>query len=204
MSQLKEWIHELKDMDLNELQRTLESYSSFGPLPGILMPLLEAFLPILPLLVFVAANANIYGLWFGSLYSWIGVAGGSLLVFLLARKLGGRFGPWLQRRFPKTKVFFNWIEHRGFTPIFLLACFPFSPSAIINVVSGLGKVPFHTFAVAVMLGKAVMIFSVSLLSFDIAHIAQEPWRIIATVVLVVGMWLGGKRIEKRYELKHKE
>ncbi|CAH1217794.1 hypothetical protein PAECIP111893_04309 [Paenibacillus plantiphilus] len=204
MSQIQEWIHNLKEMDLKDLQSTLESYSAFGPLPGILLPLIESFLPILPLLVFVAANANIYGLWLGSLFSWIGVAGGALLVFLLARKLGGRFGPWVQQRFPRSKVFFNWIEHKGFTPIFLLACFPFSPSSLINIVSGLGKVPFHTFAVAVLLGKAVMIFSVSLLSFDIANFAQEPWRIVITIVLIVGMWFGGKRIEKRYEMKRNE
>ncbi|UVI30852.1 TVP38/TMEM64 family protein [Paenibacillus spongiae] len=201
MSQWNEWIHELKDLDLHQVQQTLESYSAFGPLLGIGLTMVESFLPILPLLVFVAVNANIYGLWFGSLFSWIGVCGGSLIVFLLARKLGTKFGPWMQRKFPKSKRFFNWIEQRGFTPIFLLACFPFSPSIIINVVSGLSKVPFHTFVVAVLLGKAVMIFSVSLLSFDIVNLAKEPWRIVLTCVLIFAMWVAGKQLEKRYELK---
>ncbi|MCQ6562490.1 TVP38/TMEM64 family protein [Paenibacillus mendelii] len=201
MSQWNEWIHELKNLDLQQLQKTLESYSAFGPLPGIALTMVESFLPILPLLVFVAVNANIYGLWMGSLFSWIGVCGGSLIVFLIARKLGTKFGPWIQRKLPKTKRFFNWIEQRGFTPIFLLACFPFSPSVLINIVSGLSKVPFHTFVVAVLLGKAVMIFSVSLLSFDIVNLAKEPWRIVLTCILIFAMWFAGKQLEKRYELK---
>jgi len=198
---LGDWLQKLKELDLQQLQATLHSYSDYGPLPGIVITFAESFLPILPLLVFVAANANIYGLWLGSLYSWIGVGGGSLLVFWLARKLGGRFGPWVQRRYPKSGRFFNWIEQRGFTPLFVLACFPFSPSALINVVSGLGRVPFHTFAAAILLGKAVMIFGVSLLSFDIASLAREPWRILVTCTFIIIMWLAGKKLETRYAMK---
>ncbi|MFC4098637.1 TVP38/TMEM64 family protein [Paenibacillus xanthanilyticus] len=201
MSQINQWIHELKQLDLDHLQRTLQSYSAFGPLPGIALTMIESFLPILPLLVFVAANANIYGLWLGSLYSWIGVSAGSLIVFILARKLGRRFRPWLQRRYPKMEKFFDWVEHRGFTPIFLFACFPFSPSALINIVSGIGNVPFRSFLLAVLLGKAVMIFGVSVLSFDIADLAEEPWRIVVAVVMIVVMWFGGKKLESRYKLK---
>lgn len=201
MNQIEHWIHEMKQIDLEHLQRTLRSYSSYGPLPGILLPLLESFLPILPLLVFVAANANIYGFWLGSLYSWLGVCGGAAALFWIARKLGRRFGSWARRRFPKADRFFHWIEDKGFTPIFLLACFPFSPSALINIVSGLSNVSFRSFMLAIMLGKAVMILGVSLLSFDISKIATEPWRPILTVVLVVAMWFGGKRLEARYQLK---
>nr|WP_183602811.1 TVP38/TMEM64 family protein [Paenibacillus phyllosphaerae] len=201
MTQLDQWIHEIKQMDLDELQQTLESFSVLGPLPGIALTMAESFLPILPLLVFVAANANIYGLWLGSLYSWLGVSVGSIIVFLLARKIGRRFRPWLQRRFPKLEKFFDWVEHRGFTPIFLFACFPFSPSALINIVSGIGNVPFRSFVLAILLGKAVMIFGVSVLSFDIADLAEEPWRAVLAVVLVFVMWFGGKKLESHYKLK---
>ncbi|MBP3966339.1 MULTISPECIES: TVP38/TMEM64 family protein [Paenibacillus] len=201
MNVLQELIDSFKKMDLEHLQRTLESYKAYGPLPGILLPLAESFLPILPLLVFVAANANIYGLWLGSFYSWLGVSVGSILVFWLARKLGGHFSGWLRRRFPRASKLLTFIERRGFTPIFLFACFPFSPSAIINIVSGLSGISFGSFALAILLGKAVMIFSVSLLSFNIGDLLEEPWRIVITLVLLVVMWFGGKKLESRYHLK---
>jgi uncharacterized membrane protein YdjX (TVP38/TMEM64 family) len=195
---IQAWIQELQQMDSGQLQQTIESYSAYGPLPGIALPLIEAFLPILPLVLFVAANANVYGLWLGILYSWIGVSAGSMLVFWIARKLGGRFGIWLQRRVPASSRFFQWIERKGFTPIFLLACFPFSPSFLINLASGLSTVRFQTFMLAIMLGKAVMIISLSLLSFDITDIANEPWRIVVAVLVIVVLWFGGKRLEARY------
>ncbi|MNF07149.1 hypothetical protein D3C80_2072670 [compost metagenome] len=71
---------------------------------------------------------------------------------------------------------------------------------VITVVSGLSKVPFHTFLLATLLGKAVMIFSISLISFDIANLVDEPWRIFVTITAVLVMWFGGKRLEIRYQI----
>ncbi|CAM4423627.1 TVP38/TMEM64 family protein [Paenibacillus tarimensis] len=199
MIDIQQWLQELKQLDKEQLQQTIESYSAFGPLPGLLLPLLEAFMPFLPLLLFVAVNANVYGLWLGFLLSWAGVSAGSILMFLLARKVGGRFGSWLQKRYPATSRFFHWIERKGFTPIFLLACFPFSPSFLINLASGLSTVKFQTFMIAILMGKAVMVFSISLLSFDITDLASEPWRIVVALATIAIMWFGGKRLEARYQ-----
>lgn len=199
MSMIRDWIQKLSTTNPETLQQALESYSAYGPLPGIVAPLLEALLPFLPLLLIIAANANIYGLGLGILYSWIGVSLGCALVFWIARKLGGRLGAWLQRKYPATARFFHWIERKGFTPIFLLACFPFSPSSLINIASGLSKVPFRTFLIAVSLGKAVMIVCVSLLSFNITDLVDEPWRILLAAGVMYMMWFGGKRLERRYQ-----
>lgn len=79
---LREWF------TLDKILELIKEYRALGPLPGIMLPMLEAFLPFLPLFVFVMANANAFGLWFGFLFSWIGAVGGALLVFLLVRKYG--------------------------------------------------------------------------------------------------------------------
>ena len=44
--------------------RILELYGSFGPVPGIVLPFIEAFLPLLPIIVFILANSIVYGLFF--------------------------------------------------------------------------------------------------------------------------------------------
>lgn len=200
MSNWQDWLNDLKTMDIEHIQQTLESYSQFGPLPGILLPFIESFLPFLPLILIIAANVNIYGLGFGFLYSWIGVTVGAICVFLICRALGRNVKTKLMRRFPKSERFFNWVERKGFTPLFLLACFPFTPSVVITVVSGLSKVPFHTFLLATMMGKAVMIFVISLISFDITNLVNEPWRIFVSITAVLVMWFGGKTLEKRYQV----
>ncbi|QTH41710.1 TVP38/TMEM64 family protein [Cohnella sp. LGH] len=187
------------NFNLEEIELLLHRYSQFGPLPGIALPFLEALLPVLPLVVFIVANAAAYGMWWGFLYSWIGVTLGALLVFSLARRLGNRYGDRIRARFPKSKKFFEYIERKGFTPIFLLACFPFSPSVIVNIASGMSRIPFHTFLTAMGLGKAVMIFTLSFLGHDLQAMADQPWRIVFAVSFVFLMWLGGRKLESRYQ-----
>lgn len=196
--QWQDWLSFFKGLTLDDIKDLLARYSELGPLPGILLPLLEAFLPILPLVVFVVANASAYGMWPGFFYSWIGVCIGSFVVFLLARRLGHRYGDRIRRRFPQMERFFEWVERKGFTPIFLLACFPFSPSVLVNIASGLSNIPLHTFLTAILLGKGVMIFTLSFLGHDLQAMVEQPWRIALAVAVLVVLWLGGRKLESRF------
>ncbi|MFC7679325.1 TVP38/TMEM64 family protein [Paenibacillus sp. GCM10028914] len=197
-----DWIEQaftfMKNIDMNQVETWLQNYSRLGPLPGILLTFIEAFLPILPLIVIVMGNAAAYGLWWGFLFSWIGVCIGSITVFWIARKLGGRLGMYIQKRMPGTQRFFHWIEEKGFTPIFILYCFPFTPSALINVASGISKVSLSTFTIAVMAGKSVMIFIIAFIGHDWQGFIHEPWKLLIALGVLWLLWLAGKKLENRY------
>lgn len=197
-SRWQEFTAFVKGLTLDDIQGFLDRYSDLGPLPGILLPLLESLLPFLPLVVFVVANASAYGMWLGFLLSWVGACSGAMLVFLLARRFGSRFGERIRGRMPKTDRFFSWIERKGFTPIFILSCFPFSPSALVNIASGMSKIPLHTFFIAIALGKAVMIFTLSFLGHDLRALVDHPWRLAAAGLILIVLWLSGKKLEARY------
>src|SRR5690625_444743 len=93
----------------------LNTYEKIGPLPGILLPFIEAFLPFLPLFVFVMANSAAYGLLKGFLYSWAGSSLGSIGVFLLIRKLSNRkFMIKITNNKQVYKVT-QWVKERGFS-----------------------------------------------------------------------------------------
>ncbi|UOR13181.1 TVP38/TMEM64 family protein [Halobacillus amylolyticus] len=187
----------LFDYIINQLQQ----FESLGPLPGILLPMLEAFLPILPLVGFVLANSVVYGLFQGFLYSWIGTSFGSVLVFMLVRRLGQKRFFNVIRRNKQVKRVMLWFEDHGFGPLFLLMCFPFSPSSVINVVAGLSTISRQQFILAVFLGKSVMIFTVSYVGSSIASFAQNPVKTIVVGVCILLFWILGKFIEKRLQQK---
>ncbi|MEK3805748.1 TVP38/TMEM64 family protein [Bacillus sp. FSL H8-0547] len=191
-------------MDYFTIERMMEffkDYRSFGPLLGIGLPLLEAFLPFLPLVVFIVANANSYGLWFGFLYSWIGSCLGALILFFLVRKYGQeRFFRFISRHQSVQKMM-GWIERHGFGPLFILLCFPFTPSAAVNVVAGLSKVSIWQFCLAVMSGKLVMIFLVSFIGYDLRAIITQPERTLIAAVVIFLLWLIGKQVEKRLNVR---
>ena len=72
------------------IEHVLQGYRGLGPLLGVLLPMLEAFLPFLPLIVFVLANAAAYGFFVGFLLSWVGTCAGSFCVFLFIRWIANK------------------------------------------------------------------------------------------------------------------
>ena len=183
------------------ISQLLNQYEGLGPLPGILLPFLEALLPFLPLIVFVLGNAAAYGLFQGFLYSWIGATVGAVVVFLLIRKLSNTRLLQKIRKNNQVKKITQWVDRHGFGPLFILLCFPFSPSSIINVVAGLSKINIYQFILAVCLGKTVMIFSISYVGSSIMEFAQNPVRTIIVGIGIVIFWMFGKYLEKRLQKK---
>lgn len=180
------------------LYHWMEQYRTFGPLMGVLLPLIEAIFPFLPLFLFVAWNANAYGLFFGFLWSWIGAVSGALIVFFTVRYLKEwRFFRWIQRQ-PKVEHFLQWIEAHGFGPLFLLLCFPFTPSSVINIVAAISKVNIIQFILAVMFGKMVMIFTISFIGHDLRSLLQHPVEMIGMTIFIFILWDVGKEIEQKY------
>lgn len=188
-------------LTLENILQLLREYRSFGPLPGILLPMLESFLPILPLFLFVMANAAAFGLWWGFLFSWIGACAGSLIVFFLVRRLGQkRFFIFLSKH-NQVKKLMDWVERHGFGPLFLMLCFPFTPSAAINIVAGLSGISIYQFILAVLSGKLVMIFTISFIGSDIKALVEQPVRTIIVLAVIFVLWYAGKQIEKRLSSK---
>ncbi|WP_077623101.1 TVP38/TMEM64 family protein [Sediminibacillus massiliensis] len=202
VSELRELIENNRFDDL--LMQLLKSYESLGPLPGILLPFIEAFLSFLPLVVFVLANAAAYGLLEGFLLSWIGASIGAVCVFWIVRRLGQkRFFLWLRKN-KQVKRVTSWLERHGFGPLFLLMCFPFSPSSIINIVAGLSKISFQQFILAALFGKAVMIFTIAYVGDSITSFAQNPVKTVIVGICILLFWVFGKYLEKRLQKKDRE
>ncbi|TMN23056.1 TVP38/TMEM64 family protein [Lentibacillus cibarius] len=195
---LMDWRLWLEQEKMDEyILELLNEYESLGPLPGILLPFIEAFLPFLPLVVFVFANAAAYGLWKGFVLSWLGSCAGSIVVFLVIRRLGDKRIFKAMRRNKQVHKVTNWVERHGFGPLFLLMCFPFSPSSVINVVSGLSKISMQQFILAVLMGKSVMIFSIAYVGSSILEFATKPVKTIVVGVCILLFWVFGKYLERR-------
>ncbi len=187
--------------DVDYVMELAEKYKNLGPLVGILLPFIESFLPFLPLFVFVFANAGAYGLLKGFIFSWIGTVLGSYAVFLLVRKFGQT--KLMQRitNHPKVQKLIFWVERNGFGPLFLLICFPFTPSALVNLVAGLSNMRKTNYLVILMSGKLAMIFTISYVGSDLRALITQPLQTLKLFVIIGGLWLIGKWYEKRLNKK---
>ncbi|WP_277586052.1 TVP38/TMEM64 family protein [Psychrobacillus antarcticus] len=192
---MPEWV------SIETLTNLTQDYRALGPLIGILLPFLEAFLPFLPLVVFIVANVNAYGLLFGFLLTWIGSVAGSYAVFLVIRKYGRARALGFITRHVKVQKLINWVERNGFGPLFLLVCFPFTPSALVNIVAGLSDMKKNTYFWTIALGKLIMIFVISFIGSDIKALITQPIRTAIVILLIAILWFVGKAIEKKINKK---
>ena len=192
---MQEWLSVDKIIELSE------QYRAFGPFIGILLPFLESFLPFLPLFVFVFANSAAYGLWFGFILSWIGTTVGSYAVFLIIRKYGqSRLLNFITRH-KRVKKLISWVDSNGFGPLFLFICFPFTPSALVNLVAGLSNMRKTYYLGILMAGKFVMIFMISFVGYDLKALLTQPIRSAIVGVVILLLWFVGKWWEKRLNKK---
>lgn len=202
---ISDWKTALNNEELDEfIIQLLNDYEKLGPLPGILLPFIEAFLPFLPLFVFILANGAAYGLIKGFLYSWLGTSIGSILVFLIIRQLGDKRLFKVVRKNKQVKKVTVWLERHGFGPLFLLLCFPFSPSSVINIVAGLSRISTYQFILAVLLGKSIMVFSIVFIGSSLISFAQNPFKTILVGIGMILFWTIGKFVEKKLHKKSKE
>ena len=197
---LMEWL------TLEHLEELISDYRNLGPIPGLLLPFIEAFLPFLPLFVFVTANANAFGLWPGFLLSWTGAVTGAMVVFYLSRLYGKKKALSFVHRHPAVQKAMLWINRHGFGPLFILLCFPFTPSAVVNIVCGLSDISPKQYLLAVFGGKLVMIFTISYIGHDIMSLIHQPVKSIIVGIVIFLLWLVGKQVEirlKRVEQKER-
>jgi uncharacterized membrane protein YdjX (TVP38/TMEM64 family) len=108
------------------------------------------------------------------------------------------------QRHAKIRKLMIWIETHGFGPIFLLLCFPFTPSAVVNIVAGLSKINIYQYMLAVLTGKIVMIFMISFIGYDIRSLITQPLRTAIVLVVIFILWYVGKRIEVRLNISSKK
>ena len=193
------WVNEWLDVD--KIIELSHQYRALGPLIGILFPFIESFLPFLPLFVFVFANASAFGLGYGILLSWVGTTVGSYAVFLLIRKYGNTRVFRFITKGKRVQKLIQWVNRNGFGPLFLFICFPFTPSALVNLVAGLSGIKKTHYFFTLMAGKLVMICTVSFIGYDLKALLTQPIRTAVVVFIVFLLWLIGKRLEHRLTQK---
>ncbi|KZO01193.1 TVP38/TMEM64 family protein [Bacillus badius] len=195
ITSLREWF------TIENIMDVIHKYESFGPIPGFFLPLIEAFLPFLPLFVFVMANASAFGLWWGFLLSWGGSVTGAFLVFLFVRNYGQRKVLSFLHKHSQVQRLMDWVDRHGFGPVFLLLCFPFTPSAVVNIVAGLSNISIRQYLLAVMAGKVVMIFSISFIGYDLFALIKQPVRTAILGGVIFILWAAGKQVERYFNKK---
>ena len=157
---------------------------TWGPAAAIILPVFEAFLPILPLVGFVIINVAAFGFFFGYLYSWIGNCLGSFLLFLLLRKIGGkRINEKIKRS--KFRNTLEKVKKKQLNVLFLLYCFPFAPSFLLSGTAALTNMRTEMFLAILLPSKFVMLLSLAFIGENVSSFFENPAKSIFYIIFIV-------------------
>ena len=191
-------------MEFAEYSEIFINYvETWGPVAAILLPVVEAFFPMLPLVGFVIINVAAFGFFFGYLYSWIGNCLGSFLLFLLLRKVGGkRINEKISRS--KFRYTLEKVKKKQLNVLFLLYCFPFAPSFLLSGTAALTNMRTEMFLAILLPSKFVMLLSLAFIGENVSSFFENPAKSIFFIIFIVLLNLLVKYVFEKYEQRHRK
>lgn len=136
-----------------QLQAAIGHWGSLAPLAYILsFTLLPAF--FFPVAVLALAGGLLFGLWWGSIYTFLGAILNCTLMFFLARYAGcEKVEALLQKKLPPIwQQRIRNLNSSGFLLLIILRLIPAVPYNLINYAFGLTAMPFRTYILASAIG----------------------------------------------------
>ncbi len=174
-----------------------------GLIIGIIFIILESFLPILPLGVMVALIANAYGLFLGIIISWLANCIGCYFIYLIfyhiSEKNTDKFlSKKLQIKIKKGKEKFKNISLSTLSAIIAL---PFTPSFLINILSGLSKMSRQKFLISIGIGKFFMISFWAYIGKNFIQSISDIKTLITISLMIIITYIISKIVSKKMNIE---
>ena len=141
------------------VEYSTEVISNGGILFGMLLIMVESFIPVLPLSVFIALNTHTFGLLPGILMSWVSTCIGCYISYLIFYYVSNNIiykylSKKTRNKIDKAVDKFQNISLANLTVIITL---PFTPAFLINILAGVSGMSKKKYIVAVVIGKIFMV-----------------------------------------------
>lgn len=141
------------------VEYSTEVISNGGILFGMLLIMIESFIPALPLSVFIALNTHTFGLLPGILMSWVSTCIGCYISYLIFYYISNNIiykylSKKTRNKIDKAIDKFQNISLANLTVIITL---PFTPAFLINILAGVSGMSKKKYIVALLIGKIFMV-----------------------------------------------
>ena len=178
------------------LRALVQSYGPWGPLVIVVLHLVQSVTVSLPGQAIEFSSGYLFGIWWGTLYSWIGVIIGSTLGMGLARYFGRPLverlvSPMMQNRID------NYAHQYGTVVVFLLFLLPFLPDDLICFAVGLTALPLPRLILLAAIGRLPGLFVANLIGAQARVVPATYWGLLGAGVLTLALlyWRYRLRIE---------
>ncbi|ELZ80315.1 TVP38/TMEM64 family protein [Haloferax larsenii] len=179
---------------VSRLKAFILSFGVFAPVVFIALQALQVVVAPIPGQVMGFASGYIFGGYWGTLYSIIGITLGSFVAFVIARRVGRAYvervvDPDIVERFD------SMIDERGVMAVFVLFLIPGLPDDAICFIAGLSLIRIRTLVVLAFVGRLPAFLIVNVAGGELAESRIES--MVGLLVLLVALSVLGYRYQEQ-------
>ncbi len=183
--------------DQVRLREWVRSWGAWAPLATVALQMAQVLLAPIPGHVVGLASGYLFGVAWGTFYSVLGTALGSLIAFSLARAYGR---PLVERLVPpQTLVRLDaGAQRRALSFFVLVFLLPFLPDDLVCFVAGLTPIPIPALMLAVLAGRPPGILVSCWLGANAAGLSTAQWVVViaGSALLAVLFLLYGNQLQE--------
>ncbi len=181
--------------DVDALRNFIQSFGILAPVVLILIQISQVIIAPIPGPAVGAAAGYTFGVFWGTVYGFIGLAIGSTIAILLAKKYGR---PMVEKIVSDEKMeeFDHLTEEHGFLPFLLLFLLPGFPDDAICFIAGLTEIDTRKLILMASLGRVPGLLSLTVFGNSLALGQIEILLATGVIVLAVSAlaWLAREKI----------
>lgn len=177
----------------SDIKKLILSWGIAAPLMSIILMTIQAIIAPLPAFLITATNGLVFGLYWGTIISWIGAMCGSLVSFMMSRLIFNNF----KNKYLENKKGLEYIDRMsskyGFKIILTSRLLPFISFDLISYAAGLSTIKIRSFILATGIGMLPATIVYTVFGFEMGKLKEYSdtlftFSIIAVMVLIF-IWI---------------
>lgn len=173
--------------------------SNGGVLLGMFLIIIESFIPVLPLSVFVALNTHTFGLLPGILMSWVSTCIGCFISYSIFYYVSNNviYKHLSKKTMKKVDKVIDKFKNIALSNLTVIITLPFTPAFLINILSGVSGMSRKKFLVAILIGKVFMISFWGYIGKSLVESMTDITTIIIMSIMIIIAYVLSKAVGKK-------
>ena len=167
---------------------------------GMRIIIIESFVPMLPLAVFIAINMIVFGNFIGFTISYIATIIGCSLSFLIFRKLRTWFYKKIETK-QKIKDLMYKIDKISFSSLVIILAIPFTPAFSINIGAGLSTISYKKYLFSLIISKIFLVYFWGFIGTTFIESITDIGVIVKLILIVAISFILSKFVMKHFDIK---
>lgn len=189
---------------LADIKGLILSWGFAAPLMSILLMTLQAIIAPLPAFLITAANGLVFGVFWGTLISWVGAMCGALVSFMISRLFFESFSGKIREHRKGLEYIERFSSKYGFKVILTTRLLPFISFDLISYAAGLSSIKVRTFVLATGIGMLPATIVYTVFGFQMERLKAYSDKLFTFSILAVLALLIIWTVQGIYSRKRKQ